>query len=1233
MAGGADDRGIPAGVKKMADRLKAAGNPNVKHTIYEGASHSEASAAMFKSVELVDWMMGFKLSPKLTGSWSTSDGIQAFQFETSALKGSFIAGDQRDLPRGYARHGLRGLVLQPSGKDPHPPVGKVGGKRRHHGMLNLYRVYSATESFGALRDENANIEQAAAGAILSWPATERRPVAVSATWKITGPTQIDLTIAVDPKRDIENFEILLANYVALDLFKGIYTKKDGALVFGGSAVQGDDYGFYPLNKEARKSLGNSGRVHSSWKWPSFIPEDNAALPLAVAGNDSYEILLMSDPQSTSAICVTPNREDGAPPETWTNTEQHSSMYLSFFSRNVRAGERLTANARLVLHEKPSDPSEAHQKIYARFLKDISDDVSEPASSKSSTSKPFPHNRIRNYYEEEARRILARGDQPMPELLPEFPGLDGGKFGHWGQNDDASYTDKRLNEMDMGGMVSQVVKHFGRTTVRAVVVAAGDDQQASALFDTERLTFTDSWKGGKVVYDSKRFGVNAGVKPGGKRLLDLGDSAWTREDGEALKLKFLGLYRNGKRVVFHYLVDGIPVYDQVWFNDGKLTRTMTVDGALDPGITLRSPLPPNYDKGETKRLAMEQAPQWRSQQVITRGKMGSGSGPYVIDTLTIPYRDENPFGTPFRVSGFDFLPDGRAAVSTLMGDVWLLDGIDDKLEKLTWKRYAAGLHQPLGLLVKDGKIIVLGRDQVTRLHDVNGDDEADFYECVTNDYPATPGSAFACTLHQDQDGTLYWFTQAKGFQFTRFTEGTKPESIATGLRNSNGIGVSADGDLLLATSQEGTWTPATAIFEVGNGSYHGFNGPKKGRGKYNYDLPLCFIPRGIDSSSGDIAFLPQDDRFGALSGKVLGTSAGACSHYLILREEIGGRSQGGVVPLPGDFLSGAHRSRYNPHDGQFYVAGTAGWASYYQKPGSLQRVRYQGGELHLPESIETRSNGLIVRFNTAIDPESVSLKNAFCEQWNYLYSRGYGSSEYSVKKPGVPGHDPVEIRSLHLLEGGRALFVEIPQLHPVMQLHLYLDLKTANGTSFTPDIYYSIIQIGDKPFTRFPGYVKIAKDPYPEFPIQGSYPIDRRLVAQERLGKSLAGFETAEVKCVPGLQFEPRRIRMRAGRRAAIVLKNVDVEMPHNLVIVKPDRLRAIGEASMKLAADPSAVEKHYVPQDQGVIAMSRLVNPKEQYSIYFKTPEKAGEYPFICTFPGHWMIMRGILEIVKEEEK
>src|SRR5690606_27014438 len=109
-------------------------------------------------------------------------------------------------------------------------------------------------------------------------------------------------------------------------------------------------------------------------------------------------------------------------------------------------------------------------------------------------------------------------------------------------------------------------------------------------------------------------------------------------------------------------------------------------------------------------------------------------PYVVDTLTLPMK--NPYRAWMRVGGFDFLPDGRAALSTWSGDVWICSGIDEKLEKLTWRRYASGLFHALGLAVVDGKIYTLGRDQITRLHDLNDDGEADYYECFNNDVTIT-----------------------------------------------------------------------------------------------------------------------------------------------------------------------------------------------------------------------------------------------------------------------------------------------------------------------------------------------------------------------------------------------------------------------------------------------------------------------------------------------------------------
>jgi hypothetical protein len=58
MAGG-DDGDRATGVKNMVDRLRAAGNKNVKHTEFPVANHAEGNAAVFSSVELVEWMLDF----------------------------------------------------------------------------------------------------------------------------------------------------------------------------------------------------------------------------------------------------------------------------------------------------------------------------------------------------------------------------------------------------------------------------------------------------------------------------------------------------------------------------------------------------------------------------------------------------------------------------------------------------------------------------------------------------------------------------------------------------------------------------------------------------------------------------------------------------------------------------------------------------------------------------------------------------------------------------------------------------------------------------------------------------------------------------------------------------------------------------------------------------------------------------------------------------------------------
>jgi len=64
---------------------------------------------------------------------------------------------------------------------------------------------------------------------------------------------------------------------------------------------------------------------------------------------------------------------------------------------------------------------------------------------------------------------------------------------------------------------------------------------------------------------------------------------------------------------------------------------------------------------------------------------------------------------------------------------------------------------------------------------------------------------------------------------------------------------------------------------------------------------------------------------------------------------------------------------------------------------------------------------------------------------------------------------------------------------------------------------------------------------------------------------------------------------------------------------------------MKLAASPDGLAKHYVPKDKGVIALSPMLQSGNSYVMYFRSPRKPGFYPFLCTFPGHWYVMKGKL--------
>lgn len=123
--------------------------------------------------------------------------------------------------------------------------------------------------------------------------------------------------------------------------------------------------------------------------------------------------------------------------------------------------------------------------------------------------------------------------------------------------------------------------------------------------------------------------------------------------------------------------------------------------------------------------------------------------------------------------------------------------------------------------------------------------------------------------------------------------------------------------------------------------------------------------------------------------------------------------------------------------------------------------------------------------------------------------------------------------------------------------------------------------------------------------------------------------TIVIKTIKDLmQYDKRVITVKAGTDVTLILENTDA-MPHNLLVIKPNSLESVGKAADEMLKLNDAAEKFYVPDNSNVLFHTNLVNPGESYTLKFKVPDTVGDYPYVCTFPGHWRGMNGIMKVVK----
>ncbi|MEM7234233.1 MAG: cytochrome C, partial [Planctomycetota bacterium] len=450
--------------------------------------------------------------------------------------------------------------------------------------------------------------------------------------------------------------------------------------------------------------------------------------------------------------------------------------------------------------------------------------------------------------------------------------------------------------------------------------------------------------------------------------------------------------------------------------------------------------------------------------------------YVVDTIPIPER--NPYGASTRLAGLDFFSDPtRAAVCTWKGDVWIVSGIDEKLDKVRWRRYASGLFDALGLKIVDDVVYVHGRDQITRLHDLNGDGEADHYECFNNDVTITKNfHEFAFDLHTDRDGNFYFSkggpVRPGGRGFDKIVphhgcvlrvskDGSKLDVYATGLRAPNGIGVSPDGQVTTGDN-EGSWVPRCRLSWCRPGSFEGVVDTSQQTPKpKDYNRPLCWFPKSVDNSSGGQVWVTSD-RWGPLQGELLHLSYGQTALYRVLKESVGGQVQGGVVKFPMLFDSGVMRGRFNQGDGQLYLVGLRGWQSRASRGTCFQRVRYTGAPVRMPSGLRAKKGRLEIEFTTELDRRTAERASRYSiHMWNYLWTEDYGSPEVSVVHgPSRRMHDKVEIEAVTLSKDGRTVTLKMPGLRPCMQMKIAMNLRSSDGHPLRHEIYNTIHRLGE-----------------------------------------------------------------------------------------------------------------------------------------------------------------------------
>ena len=436
--------------------------------------------------------------------------------------------------------------------------------------------------------------------------------------------------------------------------------------------------------------------------------------------------------------------------------------------------------------------------------------------------------------------------------------------------------------------------------------------------------------------------------------------------------------------------------------------------------------------------------------------------YKIEALALP--DINLFAT-----GMDWLSKDQLAICTYTGEVWIVENATGPINEMKFRRFACGMNEPMGLLVKDGKIHLGNKAELTRLTDSDNDGEADLFERVSSDWDYTGSyNSFSYGPVLDLKGNFvlanaghagHWGARHMGWALRIAPGSGKAMPFASGFREPNGIGTyGSDRDLFIADNQ-GAWIGACKLNHVKEGGFYGHPtsrpaSQKDYSGRDSLAPPAIWFPyKWVRSASGMVEI--QDNRFGPFQGQLL---VGDFQNAVITRvqmEKVDGHWQGAVWPFLKGFQSGVNRMVMGA-DGSLYVGGgkVKAWAANAPAFHSLERVSFKGEIPFEVSTVKALADGFELTFTQPIDRESAKANDDF-DVWQYKYKfhKSYGSPEFDHEDK-KDSFTVIDLKGVSVSRGRMKVTLKLDGWKPGYVTAVRgLDIRADSGARLWHDTFY------------------------------------------------------------------------------------------------------------------------------------------------------------------------------------